>query len=301
MEKLIVESLTSNEFISENIGVTPVEWQSIDSPFCVTEVVDVNSQGWMDNETQLDSRTSHHTYKTVEGQVIHWKTADGFYEPLYEGVAYELGICASLSLPFTAPAYLTNPDGSVTFGTVSFVLFSTTLSTIFSNLSDDFKVVFFSKVNKTLFIGESVLAVWLRNYDWSNKFDSVAIGCINGDTSKLYYYTFDHSHIYKGPSGTDRDLVALNDYNIFQNYWQKKYLNFSFADCMPFIEKIESIADEKIREVCSKWATKIGSVDIANNKKYVEMASEFAEFLTQSKKGLRRELGLFFQGVSYAL
>ena len=295
MEKLLTQSLISDEFFSENIGVTPVEWQSIDSPFCVTEVVDINSQNWATSETQLDSRPTHHTYKTASGRDVHWKAADDIFEPFYEGVAYELGISAGASFPYTAPAYIVSSDGSLVLGVVSFALFSTTIA----DLSDYGKQILFTNVNKTMFIGESVLAVWWRNFDWSNKFDSVAIGCQNGSKNKLSYYPFDHSHIYRGPSGK-MDLIELEKYNISYNFWQRKYVNFGFAECEPFVEKIENMSDEKIKTSCVGWATKIGNVDISNKDNYFKMASEFAGFLLRSKKLLRRELELFFQGVNFA-
>ena len=295
MEKLLTQKLTNGEFLSENADIAPVNWESVSAPFSTTEVVNVNSQDWVISETQLDSRTEHQTYRTATGQVVHWKAADGMFEPFYESVAYELGSSAGVSFPFTSPAFFTGSGGVIVLGVVSLVLFTTTLAA----LPEEAREVFFLRCNKTTFVGESVLAVWWRNFDWSNKFDSVAVGFMGENTNKLYYYVFDHSHIYRDPSG-ERNIENLQSYSISGNFWQRKYLKFNFFDCVPFIEKIEKIPEEFIREVFTKWAEKIGNIDKPNMDKYLSKASEFSEFLIQSKNTLRRELELFFQGVSFA-
>lgn len=154
---------------------------------------------------------------------------------------------------------------------------------------------FLANCNTTALIGESVLTAWWRGSDWSNKFDSVAIGTLTTIPNAFFYYVFDRSHIYIGPNG-DLRKEDLQTYSLEANFWSRHYIYFGFQECLKFIEKIENLANEVINELCIGWATRLGQVDKVNSGKYLECALGFASTLNNNKRILRRELDLFFQG-----
>lgn len=288
--------LTSNcESSLEDIEITPLNWSQNPSPFSTAEAINVPRQGWTLSSAQLDphKRGDHSDYQTQSGDIVHWKQEDGPYEPLYECIAYGLGCQVGVSSPPITAAFATTTEGVIILGTVSFALFTATLF----NSTEEKRIQFFKNCDKSSFICESVLAVWWRNYDWADKFDSIAIGKLPESPNKYYYYVFDRSHIFRGPKRERPDEI-IDNVDITRCLWHHpEYFELNFSKCSPFIEKIENIPNRLIKKTCFSQADKLSTIDVKNSTLYQVMAEELSSFLVRGKLTLRGELENYFSSL----
>ncbi|MBI3984401.1 MAG: hypothetical protein HY344_00450 [Candidatus Levybacteria bacterium] len=267
---------------------------SIDSPFVSAEVVDLSKKNWQKSDFQLAKwhvhAEDHVTYQSNKG-LVHFKSRnqDGIYEVLYEPVAYELGKkYLGLDYPATTASYFFN-NNTLIIGTLSHAFFTQTLHTA----SSVFQSVFFKRLDPYSFLGETVAAIWYRNWDWlGEKYDSVIFGQnLSGSSA---YYIIDRTHIFKGPRG-DISQDQLKNYEINNVWWwNKNNSKIKLENCLPFVKKIERIPDEVIKAICLKWADKIGEIDNINKNRYLRMAEDLASYLIGNKWLVRQELSAYF-------
>lgn len=297
MERIKQQSLTKNELLSSANQIKAFDWKLVEySSFSTSEVVNLSDDRWAVSEVKTASlRDGHMDYFSVtDGCLAHFKTPDNKFEALYEPVAYELGCNVSNCAPTTL-AVTTDSNGMIVFGVLSLVCFPMTLTAY--NLSEPELLEILKRFNPDMLIAESVLTVWWRNHDWGEKLDSIAVGKMD---DQYYYYPFDRSHVYRGPNG-DISEYEVEIFNIAKNMWNRRHLDLTFKQCLPYIEKIENISDSEIERVIKKWTAKLCYVDTANAQDYLSLSNKFSAFLIEGKKTIRKELENFFITVDWAV
>lgn len=292
-----METKQKTELFYEPSDIGVVQWEENQTPFDTSEFVNIEATGWTKSTVQLDSRQGHKTFDTDGGQMVHFKEPDGYWEPLFEPIGYDLEKAVGLSVAPTTACYTITSTGVCTIGTVSFVLFKSTLGSL--GLDDNQVALFFENADLSTIVGKSVTSVWFRDYDWGEKLDHIAIGRTESSSPQVSYYVFDHSHMYKGPSARFGDEHLLR-FDISRCFWPRKFVDLTFDRCLPYIERIENITDNYITRLCTGWAVKLGEIDESREKLYIKAGRSLSSWLIKERDNLRRELEIFFSGARYS-